>query len=139
MSVQVPNVLEFPLILYAILKLGAVFNGLSSIFRDGGVEFILQKTESKAFIIPENFQRFNHLSMALKVSERLFNLKTIVTIGTPDSMTDSRVVSFNALGGALPEGMSEACDAKDSHSWRLPLGQPENQKEEKPWTKTHLV
>lgn len=100
-SVQLPNVLEFPIVLYAIYKLGAVFNGLTSIFRDREVEFILRKTDSKVFVTPLRFRRYDHLAMAQRLTPELPNLQHIVVVGLePGQSLQSNVIAFDQMGSA---------------------------------------
>lgn len=103
-SVQLPNVLEFPIVLYAIYKLGAVFNGLTSIFRDREVEFILRKTDSKVFVTPALFRRYDHLAMAHRLAPELPNLQHIVVVGLEStSPLQSNVIAFDQLGSVGAE------------------------------------
>ncbi len=98
-SVQLPNVLEFPVALYAIYKLGAVFNGLTSIFRDREVEFILRKTESKVFVAPALFRRYDYLQMAQRLLPGLPHLQHIVAVGLEATGSfQSNVIAFDQLG-----------------------------------------
>ncbi len=108
-SVQLPNVLEFPIVLYAIYKVGAVFNGLTSIFRDREVEFILRKTDSQVFITPARFRGYDHLAMARRLASKLPNLRHIVVVGfEPTSPLESNVVAFDQLGLSHVEAESES-------------------------------
>lgn len=112
-SVQLPNLIEFPVVVYAVFKLGAVFNGITSIFRQREVDFILRRTESKVYIIPSTFRGFDHLAMARELKVRIPSLQTIVTV---DEITEDTpgVVTMKELSrdscpvsDVQPEGLAQ--------------------------------
>lgn len=98
-SVQLPNVVEFAIALYGIFKLGAVFNGVTSIYREREVEFILKRTESSVYIIPREFRGFDFEAMAQSIKSRVSTLRHIVTIDRDQSNDPSESIPFESLFG----------------------------------------
>lgn len=110
-SVQLPNVLEFPVLLYAVLRIGAVFNGLTAIFRDREVEFILSRTASKVYVVPSMFRRYDFPAMARRMRERVPTLKHVVVVPKgPDGSVAPDTMAFAALDGPRASVASPAPD-----------------------------
>jgi cyclohexanecarboxylate-CoA ligase len=103
-SVQLPNVLEFPVLLYAVLRIGAVFNGLTAIFRDREVEFILRRTASKVYVVPSVFRRYDFPAMARRMRAVVPTLEHVVVVpkGSAESVP-ADTVAWAALGGPPAE------------------------------------
>jgi cyclohexanecarboxylate-CoA ligase len=96
-SVQLPNVIEFAIALYGIFKLGAIFNGITSIYREREVEFILNRTESRVYIIPRKFREFDYLAMALSIKARVSTLTHIITVGKERNDDSLESTPFESL------------------------------------------
>lgn len=62
-SVQLPNWRWFPLLEYALARLGAVCNPLPPIYRQRELRFMLGLVEPVATIIPGVFRNFDHVAM----------------------------------------------------------------------------
>jgi cyclohexanecarboxylate-CoA ligase len=83
-SVQLPNWNEFPLVLLAAARLGAVVNPIPPIYRAREVGFMLGRCESVALVIPGVFRGFDHGAMAAALRPTLPALRHVfVARGTP--------------------------------------------------------
>lgn len=98
-SVQLPNWWEFAVICFATLKIGAVINGLTPIYRHKEVSFIMSITESKLIFIPKTHRSFNHLEMMLELSPQLPALEKIIVVDQQDDafMTNENILPFQSL------------------------------------------
>ncbi len=63
-SVQLPNWNEFVLLRLALVKLGAVINPIPPSYRSSELKYILDLLESSGFVIPDEFDGFDYVSMA---------------------------------------------------------------------------
>jgi cyclohexanecarboxylate-CoA ligase len=99
-SWQLPNWWEAVALHYAILRCGAVSNPIVPIHRRRGVEFILRQAETKVFVHPAEFRRFDYQGMVAEMKPQLPHLKhTVVVRGE-----EAAGLSFQALlsGEAAP-------------------------------------
>lgn len=96
-SVQLPNWWEFAVICFATFKLGAVINGLTSIYRQKEISFIMKRTESKIVFIPHNYRNFNYLEMMKELWPSLPNLEKIIVVDGNIEDLDENVIAFNTL------------------------------------------
>ncbi|MDQ0219450.1 AMP-binding protein [Peribacillus cavernae] len=95
-SVQLPNYFEFPIILYAINKIGAIFNGLTHIYRAKEVQFILRKSQSKVFVVPNEFRKFDYIEMVNDVWGDLPDLEKVIVVGDCPK-DDHRFIMFDQI------------------------------------------
>ena len=80
-SFQLPNWWEFVAIHLACVRIGAVSNPLMTIFRARELEFMVGFAESKVLIVPREFQKFDHQSLALELQRRLPALRHVLVVG----------------------------------------------------------
>jgi cyclohexanecarboxylate-CoA ligase len=81
-SIQLANGWEFPALVYAILRCGAVVNPLVPIFRRRELEFILGRTESRVLVVPDRLRGHDHASMATGLLGVAAGLEHVVVIGS---------------------------------------------------------
>jgi cyclohexanecarboxylate-CoA ligase len=82
-SVQLPNSWEFPVLVYGILRAGAVANPLVPIFRHRELAFILNRTASRILVVPDVLRGHNHAAMAMALAADVPTLEHIVVVGEP--------------------------------------------------------
>ncbi|PVZ78051.1 cyclohexanecarboxylate-CoA ligase [Serratia sp. S1B] len=80
-SCQLPNWWEFSLLYIACRRIGAVLNPLMPIFRERELSFMLKHTESKVFIVPKIFRKFDHEQLAYQLQKNVKSLEHVVVIG----------------------------------------------------------
>jgi len=86
-SLQLANSWEFPALVYAVLRCGAVVNPLVPIFRRRELEFILGRTASRVLIVPDRLRGHDHASTALELVDGSSGLEHIVVIAGDDGNT----------------------------------------------------
>jgi cyclohexanecarboxylate-CoA ligase len=79
-SFQLPNWWEFIAVHLACIRIGAISNPLMPIFRARELEFMLGRAESKLFIVPRTFRKFDHEALARKLLRSLPKLEHILVI-----------------------------------------------------------
>jgi fatty-acyl-CoA synthase len=83
-TIQLPNWVEFPLVFFALERLGAVAVTVSTDFRSREVEYIMRFAKSRMFVCCARFRDFDHLAMAAELAPRLPDLQCIgVVRGAP--------------------------------------------------------
>ncbi|WP_168417923.1 cyclohexanecarboxylate-CoA ligase [Acinetobacter towneri] len=80
-SCQLPNWWEFTLLYIACRRIGAVLNPLMPIFRERELSFMLKHTESKVFIVPKIFRKFDYEKLANQLQRNIPSLEHVVVIG----------------------------------------------------------
>lgn len=80
-SCQLPNWWEFTLLYIACRRIGAVLNPLMPIFRERELSFMLKHTESKVFIVPKVFRKFDHEKLAYQLQKNIESLEHVVVVG----------------------------------------------------------
>ncbi|WP_104504038.1 cyclohexanecarboxylate-CoA ligase [Acinetobacter indicus] len=80
-SCQLPNWWEFTLLYIACRRIGAVLNPLMPIFRERELSFMLKHTESKVFIVPKVFRKFDHEKLAYQLQRHLESLQQVIVVG----------------------------------------------------------
>ena len=89
-SVQLPNIWQFPALVYGILRVGAIVNPLVPIFRHRELAFILGRTGSPILVVPDVFAGHDHAAMALGLRDVLDSLEHVVIVGGPGTGPDDR-------------------------------------------------
>ncbi|MDM1284870.1 cyclohexanecarboxylate-CoA ligase [Acinetobacter indicus] len=80
-SCQLPNWWEFTLLYIACRRIGAILNPLMPIFRERELSFMLKHTESKVFIVPKVFRKFDHEKLADQLQKNIESLEQIIVVG----------------------------------------------------------
>lgn len=80
-SVQLPNWSEFPILLLAIERIGAVMNPITTILRERELLQMLALGRSRMLVVPATFRGFDHAVMAAGLAVRLPDLQTVVAVG----------------------------------------------------------
>ncbi|WHZ00882.1 AMP-binding protein [Neobacillus sp. YX16] len=98
-SVQLPNWWEFAVVSFATLKIGAVINGLTPIYRQKEVSYILKMTESKVVVIPDIYRNFNYLDMFMELKPSLPALEKIIVVTDllEDNDEEDDIINFRKI------------------------------------------
>lgn len=89
---QLPNCWEFVALTLACVRIGAVANPVMPIFRQRELKFMLNFGESKVFIVPKTYRRFEYDVMAREMLPELPFLQHLIVVGGGDGDN-----SFEAL------------------------------------------
>ncbi len=106
-AVQLPNWVEYSIVVNSAIMVGIPFCHFHSDFRSKEVEFILDFTGATALVIPKYFRKFDHLAMIQDLRPQLPELKHILVVGddTPNDMFDLR--AFLESEGSLSVSKEE--------------------------------
>ncbi|TDD41616.1 (2,3-dihydroxybenzoyl)adenylate synthase [Saccharopolyspora elongata] len=105
-AVQLPNGIEFVVLLLVLLRIGALPMLLLPTLRSYEVERILKLTGSRAMALPHRTRRFDHLAMVRELRPRHPNLEMLLLTGEePPSGSD--IVDLSELCRPSTSG----CDA----------------------------
>jgi len=97
-SFQLPNWWQFIAIHLACIRIGAISNPLTPIFRARELEYMLGHSQSRVLIVPHIFRRFNYEQLARQLQQKLPLLQNILIIdGEGDNAFES---VFTAADGA---------------------------------------
>ena len=77
---QLPNCWEFVALALACARIGAAANPVMPIFRQHELNFMLNMGESKVFIVPKEFRKFDYEAMARGMLPNLPHLKQLVVV-----------------------------------------------------------
>lgn len=77
---QLPNRWEFVALSLACARIGAAANPVMPIFRQHELGYMLNFAETKVFIVPSVFRKFDHAAMARELQPKLPHLKQIVVV-----------------------------------------------------------
>jgi len=80
-AIQLPNWVAFPLVFFALERLGAVAVTVSVDFRSRELEYILRFAAAKAFVCCARFRDFDHLAMAEELQAKLPGLRLVGVVG----------------------------------------------------------
>jgi non-ribosomal peptide synthetase component E (peptide arylation enzyme) len=100
-AVQLPNWIEYAIVVNSAIIVGIPFCHFHSDFRSKEVEFILDFTGAAVLVMPKYFRKFDHLAMIQDLRPRLPKLKHIFVLGDdiPNDMFDLR--AFLESDGSL--------------------------------------
>jgi len=99
-SAQLPNWWQLIALHLACLRVGAVTNVLMPIFRDRELAFMLSLAESALFVVPEEFNGFDHAALVAELAPRLPHLRHVVTVRPDGDDEFSRVLLGRAVTAA---------------------------------------
>lgn len=98
-AVQLPNWRHFPLLEYALARLGAVCTPLPHIYRHRELRLMLGLVEPKVAIVPGVFRGFDHAAMLREVAAGVPGLRHLVVAGE----APAGMIAFDdLLGPATP-------------------------------------
>src|SRR5437762_8248963 len=80
-TIQLPNWAEFAYVFFALERLGAVANQIGPDFRSREVDYILEFSESRAFVCPASFKSFDYVAMIRELRPTLPDLKLVLVLG----------------------------------------------------------
>jgi cyclohexanecarboxylate-CoA ligase len=99
-SAQLPNWWQLIALHLACLRVGAVTNVVMPIFRERELAFMLALAESVLFVVPEEFNGFDHAALAADLRSRLPHLARLVTVRPDGDDEFSRVLLGRAVTDA---------------------------------------
>ena len=95
-GIQLPNSIEFAVVVFSLVKIGSVIVAFPSLFRAKEADYILRLTDAPAFIIPRKIKDFDYYRMVEEIHPNLPQLKHVIISG------DDR----KGTGQGVPFGLS---------------------------------
>jgi cyclohexanecarboxylate-CoA ligase len=77
---QLPNLLEFVAVSLGALRIGAICEPLMPIFRERELEFMLGASDTRVLIVPREFRRHDHATMAHGLKDSVQTLEHVVVL-----------------------------------------------------------
>lgn len=99
-TLQLPNRIEFPVVFFSLELIGAVANKISADFRATEVEYILEFSNSKAYVCAGQLKGFDYVAMIGEMRARLGQLSLVVCV---DAVEHPDVTSFAKMVDTTPE------------------------------------
>lgn len=100
-ALQAPNCAEFPLLHFAVQRIGRLFLPLHDSWRHAEIEHLLELSGASVLIVPGVYRDFDYVAMAREIQPRLSRLRHIYRLDKPVDDTPAfdeltRVVSIDA-------------------------------------------
>src|SRR5437763_14976531 len=80
-TIQLPNWVEFAYVFFACERIGAIANQIGPDFRSREVEYIIQFSDSRAFVCPASFKNFDYVTMIDELRPSLPGLRHVLVLG----------------------------------------------------------
>jgi cyclohexanecarboxylate-CoA ligase len=109
-SFQLPNWAEATIVYLATVRLGAVGNPITPIYRGREVEFILRQARTRVLVIPDSFRRFDYRSMIADLRARAPDLEHVLVVGDPGQAGTAFSDAMGEPAGAAPTVERDAGD-----------------------------
>jgi cyclohexanecarboxylate-CoA ligase len=105
-SAQIPNWTEFVIISIALSRIGAILVPIMPIYRRDEVRYVLENTDVRIVICPDNYKNFDYLSMYRDLRADLPGLTDIVVLRGGDTPAD--VMRFEQLAAQIDPAAAAA-------------------------------
>jgi len=127
-TIQLPNWVEFLYVFFSLELIGAVANKISPDFRGREVEFILQFSNSRAYVCSKSFKNFDYPAMVKALRPKLPELKFICVV---DGAVDDTVSLVEGLSATAPIAQAERVHMDANEIFRMAFtsgttGNPKN-------------
>ncbi|WP_282106941.1 MULTISPECIES: (2,3-dihydroxybenzoyl)adenylate synthase [unclassified Crossiella] len=100
--VQLPNVAEFVVLLFALLRVGAVPALTLPAHRSHEIGHLAELSEAVAYVIPDTFGGFDYRELAREVTARVQSVRHVLVLGDPGDL-GTALSTVDADPVALPE------------------------------------
>lgn len=80
-SIQLPNVWQFPILALSVMRIGAVVNSIPHIYRELEVGTMVGHARSKILFVPKNGGDFSYVDMAEDLHGKIGTLEKIFSVG----------------------------------------------------------
>jgi cyclohexanecarboxylate-CoA ligase len=97
--VQLPNVADAVIAVYAIGRLGAVLVPQMPIFRSHEIQAAVDRVGAKTLIVADFYRKFDYAAMAMELREQCPSLDNVVIVG---EQVPSGAISFESLCASEP-------------------------------------
>ena len=114
-SIQLPNWYEYLVLALAVSRVGGILNGITPIYRQFELRFILKRTASKLMVVPATFRDFDYVEMMAGLRSDLPDLRHVVVVGEAPEGLDG-VIDYDTFlerAAAAPDEEPPSIDAND--------------------------
>ena len=98
---MLPNRLEFGALVYALMRLGAVYSGIPVSYGQKEAAFIVRRTRAKVLVVSSSFRSTDHVDMVREMQPETPALEHVVVLGE-DVPDEPGWLSFAELAAAEP-------------------------------------
>ena len=108
-SVMLPNRLEFPAVIWGVLKTGATYSGIPSAYGVNDVSFMVHRVTSRVLVVPDRHRHTDYRELGAEVRDSVEPLETVVVVGAAPA--GEGWLSYERLA-ATPASASAALDPR---------------------------
>jgi cyclohexanecarboxylate-CoA ligase len=87
-SVQLPNWIEWLVVHYAAVRIGAITNPLIPVYRDREISFMMARAQAKVLVIPASFRGFDFPAMIERVRPKLPSLEHVLVVDSGPELAE---------------------------------------------------
>jgi cyclohexanecarboxylate-CoA ligase len=100
-SLMMPNRLEFEALLYAIMRLGAVYSGIPINYGQREAAFMLRRARAKVLVVPDVYRGTDFVAMAKELRVAAPEIENVVVLGDK-TLEGAGWLTFDELIGTEP-------------------------------------
>ncbi|MGA7207076.1 MAG: AMP-binding protein [Specibacter sp.] len=79
-SIQLPNWIEWLVVHYAAVRIGAITNPLIPVYRDREITFMMERAKAKVLVVAANFRGFDFPAMIERLRPKLPSLEHVLVV-----------------------------------------------------------
>lgn len=87
-SIQLPNWIEWLVVHYAAVRIGAITNPLIPVYRDREIGFMMERAQAKVLVVAANFRGFDYPAMIGRLRPGLPSLEHVLVVGAGPDLAD---------------------------------------------------
>jgi cyclohexanecarboxylate-CoA ligase len=115
-SIQLPNWYEYLVLALAVSRVGGILNGITPIYRQFELRFILDRTATKLMVVPSSFRGFDYVAMMDELRPELPHLDHVIVVGAVDTSGDDHQSYDDFLARADRANPSDPEPSLDANS-----------------------
>lgn len=105
-AVQLPNNWHYPIVHFALTRIGAVLTPLNLAYRQQELRYMLKHNEVKMVAVVASWRGVNHLDLVQEVLAEVETVRHVVVLG--DSPVSEQAIRLETLLREEPDGVSDA-------------------------------
>lgn len=87
-SIQLPNWIEWLVVHYAAVRIGAITNPLIPVYRDREIGFMMERSQAKVLVIPSSFRGFDFPAMIERLRPKLPSLEHVLVVDAGEELAE---------------------------------------------------
>lgn len=105
-AVQLPNSWHYPILHFALTRLGAILTPLNLAYRQQELRYMLNHNEVKMVVVVSSWRGVNHIKLIQEVLMEVETVRNVVVLG--DAPQSQGFIDLEALLLQAPDGVSDA-------------------------------